>query len=91
MTNTEEREMSTTYTLNAAGIHQIDAFIREHGMPAAIPAGWYGEAELAADDAWNSERAQHATIEIGAGHSHDGRPHVLVLEQSWFDAAPSDV
>jgi hypothetical protein len=78
--------MTTIYTLNDAGIHQIKTFVREYGMPAAIPAGWYGEAELAADDAWNAKRAEHAVIEIGAGHSFDGQPHTLVLETAWFDA-----
>lgn len=81
----------TTYTLNDVGIRQIKAFLGLYGKETLIQDTFFADAEAAADDAWNAERVQHAVIEIAQRYSNDGRPHVLVLEQSWFDAAPSDV
>jgi hypothetical protein len=76
--------MTTIYTINQAGIHQVERFVSEHGKDGLNAEAYLADAEMAANDAFDREIA--AVIEIGRAMSWDGKPHTLVLEQAWFDA-----
>jgi hypothetical protein len=78
-----ERQMSKVHTLNAAGQHQVAQFIGNKAKDGAKAEAWFAEAETAADDAF--ERGLTATIEISTQMSWDGVPHILTLDEQWFD------
>jgi len=80
--------MSTIYTLNAAGQHQVSSFVKNHGKTGLNAEAWFAEAELAANDAFDREIA--AVIELGGRYTESGRPEILVLEMAWFDADQAD-
>jgi hypothetical protein len=77
--------MSKTYTLNDQGAHYVTQFVMSKGKSGVKPEAWFGEAEAAASDAF--ERELTATIEVSALMSCDGVPHVLTLDEQWFDVA----
>jgi hypothetical protein len=80
--------MTTIYTLNEAGQHQVRSFVENHGKPGLNANAWFSEAESAANDGF--DRGMQAVIELGARYSETGNPQTLVLEQAWFDADESD-
>lgn len=77
--------MATTYTINAKGRHYIRQFIELYGRQRLRAEPWYCRAEDAADDGFG--RGLQAVVGLGVADSADGRPHTLVLEEAWFDAA----
>lgn len=77
-----------TYTLNEQGQHYVAAFVREKGKDGLNAEAYFSDAEDAANDAFDREIT--AIIEIGQQMSYDGRPHVLTLDQTWFDATPAE-
>ncbi len=73
--------MITNYTLNAAGQQHVAEFVAYIGKPGLKAEAWFSEAEFSAD-----ENGGHASIEVGAQYSEDGRPHTLALSAECFTA-----
>lgn len=76
------------YTLNAVGQKYVANFVTNKGKDGLNAEAFFSDAEDAANDAF--DRDMTAIIEIGSQMSYDGRPHVLTLDQAWFDATPVD-
>jgi len=75
---------NTNYTLNQVGQRYVDSFIKEKGKEGLNLEPFYREAEDAANDAFHRELL--AVIELGSQYSYDKRPHLLTLDEQWFDA-----
>lgn len=75
--------MSTVYTLNAVGQKYVASFVAANGKDGLTAEAFKAAAEEAANDAFDREMI--AVIEIDSQMSYDGRPHVLTLDQVWFD------
>lgn len=76
------------YTLNEQGQHYVAAFVREKGKDGLVTDAFFGDAENAANDAFDREMT--AIIEIRGQLAFDGRPHALTIDQAWFDSIKID-
>lgn len=75
-----------TYTLNEQGQHYVSSFAKKKGNDNLNVEAFFSDAENAANEAFDRELT--AILEIGRQFSYDKNPHVLTLDQAWFDATP---
>ena len=76
-----------TYTINSTGQYYVGAFVRDNAIDGIRVVEFFTDAESAANDAFDC--GMTATLELGRRYSWDDQPHVLTLDQAWFDAVQS--
>lgn len=77
------------YTINEIGQDHVTKFVVAYGKDGLNADAFFDDADRVANDAFDIGDAAH--MEMNGQYSYDGRPHILTLDQTWFDAQPIEV